>query len=63
MDNSQLRVCPFCGEKPTIEHAERFHRINCKNFYCDVQPRTHWCDNLEHVVKVWEGLGRKDKKT
>lgn len=55
MDNSQLRVCPFCKEKPVIEHEGRYYRVRCRNFYCDVQPRTPWRDNLEYVVKIWEG--------
>lgn len=37
--DDELMSCPFCGDKPQIEHDKEFEDIACLNIYCMVQPR------------------------
>ena len=50
-----LKPCPFCGGKPTVEFDEGIgkHWICCKNEKCRIQPSTDAHTYIGVVVREW----------
>ena len=59
MENSRLRNCPFCGERPimlktTDEWGNRIWVIECKNLGC-ILSRTKGRPYLKWIQALWNG--------
>ena len=52
---TELKPCPFCGEKPTVEFEQRILKywICCKNEKCRIQPSTDAHTYIGVVIREW----------
>lgn len=58
--SSDLKPCPFCGEKPVAEfnhviegQKTDWNFISCKNPKCRIKPSTDWHKCRSVVVREW----------
>lgn len=50
-ETPKLKLCPFCGEPPTIEGTVNV-RIECENVDCGLAVHTFYRDETE-AVRIW----------
>lgn len=53
-----LKPCPFCGGKPTVDRCAMpynpvFYAVECTNINCPVQPVTDYCKDKAFIIKQW----------
>lgn len=59
IEQIELKICPFCGEKPeTAPHIHEIERefsfsIRCSNFGCPVLPETDWMHSHKEAASAW----------
>ena len=63
--SKELKACPICGRKPTIEHwssGGTMYMVKCNNPDCPVPvvsyPNGH---NLNEVIAEWNGRANDGK--
>ena len=50
----QLKRCPFCGNKPTLQRYGLYdYAVECNSDECNINPRTPVCDVEESAIEIW----------
>lgn len=55
---TELKPCPFCGERPNVitwfrPDKPAMYQIQCENQFCEIQPMTFYHTNKAVVVRKW----------
>ena len=58
MKTPDLKPCPFCGSKPTVDKCELqdgtvFYTVLCYNINCAVRPKADYCKDKSFIIKQW----------
>lgn len=50
---SELKPCPFCGDKAEIIAFSESHKIKCENPTCKTKPSTRWFSHEKEAIEAW----------
>lgn len=50
---TELKHCPFCGDKGVMQRSGHCCRVYCQNRECPIEPRTHWFLNPLLAIEAW----------
>lgn len=64
MENTELKPCPFCGEKPIIIDNYFFEMffVACKNEKCGVRPSSESEQKGFRMAKKMQAIRRWNKR-
>lgn len=58
MKTPELKPCPFCGSRPTVNtwgnpNGKVMYQVLCDSAACAIQPMTDYHTNEESIVREW----------
>lgn len=53
MKETELKLCPFCGDKVTIHYGADGYTPYCRNDKCIAYYLEIWFDTYEEAVEAW----------
>lgn len=57
---TELKSCPFCGDKGIMQRNGNCFRVYCPNGDCPIAPRTHWFLNQLLATEAWNRRAEND---
>lgn len=60
---SELKRCPFCGEKARLQRIGESYYVVCDGSYCKIKPTTWAYSVKERAIEEWNRRANDERKT